>query len=99
MKKLGHGALVVIAFLIGCATASVAPKVVDSFIVPPIQADTIPQKWEHLCFLEMGGLKTSVALEKIQEKINEAGKQGFELVNFDVEGQANVSVCLKRPIL
>lgn len=85
MNKYGVGALLFIAFLIGCA----ATVVTQSLIVPPIRANTNPTKWEYNCFMIQSSQQ-----EPEPEILNEFGAQGWDLVT-----NSGNRFCLKRPLL
>lgn len=85
MKRFGMAALLLVVFIIGCATAVVT----QSFIVPPIRANTNPQKWEYYC----ADLRVYKTAHEVGLKLNQYGKEGWELATTQTS-----RYCLKRPL-
>lgn len=71
-----------LAFAIGCATAR--------FVVPPAHAANV-QRWEYLCFAESGA-------SEVQQKLNAAGAQGWDLVAANGGDTHSDRWCMKRPL-
>ncbi len=84
MRHTARLVALLVAFLVGCVAARVA--------IPPARAGTTPQRWEYLCD-SVGGFSP---LEKMQQAMNKAGAEGWELVAaFGANGNA---YCLKRAL-
>jgi hypothetical protein len=66
MKQRGF---IVIVFVIGCATGSVAHQLV----VPPARAGTTPTRWEHFC--------SEVDGDALTAELNKMGVEGWELAS------------------
>ncbi len=89
MKKGLVSLFLVVAFVIGCGASIIA----QSFIVPPAKAEGV-QKWEHFCFLPQG--RPGNAVQDTMQKANQAGLEGWEMVN--IGGASYFMVCMKRPL-
>ena len=94
MKRFGMGTLLLVVFLVGCATAVVT----QSFIVPPIRANTNPQKWEYKCI----DWKKDTPFH-LSSKLNKFGKEGWEIAmthevgDYSLKASYTAGVCFKRP--
>jgi hypothetical protein len=89
------------AFLAGCVVAQ-HPFPHNPFVVPPAQAGTNPQRWEHLC-------STNSSLQGANDMSNAVGREGWELtavggvavggIGMGGVGAGAVLFCFKRPLL
>jgi len=68
MNKITVSALLVAAFALGCATATL--------VVPPVRAGTSPTRWEYHCIAR-------AHLEDLQEDSSKLGVQGWEMAAGD----------------
>jgi hypothetical protein len=86
MTKTGIGAAVL--FLVGCIVGSVSSQLV----VPPARAQTSPARWEYFCF------EAPNTPAQVTKALNEAGAQGWDLVEANSYGAINVDAlfCTKR---
>jgi hypothetical protein len=80
--------------LLGVAAISAcAGAAMSGFAIPPARAQNA-QPWEYLCHESSG---FTVPDEKeVTTQLNEAGKEGWELVSLSVFG-LHAHYCLKRP--
>src|SRR5947209_6899964 len=78
-------ALVLLLFVLtGCAGQMYGAS--ENGTVPPRPTGSIYPNWEHFCETVNG--------TNLSEALNNAGAQGWELVNMDARGL----VCFKRPV-
>lgn len=68
MKQFLFGLSLSLAFIIGCATATIA----QSSAVPPAQASQANQRWEYSC----PGVS-----EEVVANLNARGAEGWEVIN------------------
>jgi hypothetical protein len=66
-----HRILIAVVFVVGCATGSVAGRLV----VPPARADTSPTRWEYQCVIVPES-------EDDTSSLNKLGAEGWELTSF-----------------
>jgi hypothetical protein len=76
--------LFAVVFLVGCATGGVASQ----FVVPPAKASASATSWEYFC-----ADTDANDMADVSGKLNEAGKQGWELVTMNA---SNGFYCFKR---
>ncbi|MEO6420637.1 MAG: hypothetical protein ABIP39_14585 [Polyangiaceae bacterium] len=77
-------ALVLFVLVTGCAGQTYGAT--ENGTVPSRPAGALYPNWEHFC--------ETVNTNNLSEALNNAGAQGWELVNVDARGL----VCFKRPI-
>ncbi len=92
MNELTRTMFGIAIFFIGCATGGAASHyATTASAAPPPEGTT---KWAYRCFKDDSP-------ESIQERANEAGRAGWELVSAALSGGADMSSpiwCFKRPL-
>ncbi len=87
MDKKSIVIALLLAFIIGCGAATVAPQ----FVAPPVQAGLEVQKWDYFCF--------ETRSNQISKKSKEAGRKGWEMAELSIVGSYNNMIaCFKRPM-
>ncbi len=91
MKKMSIGSVIIIVFLLGCASSSI----VSQLLVPPVKANSNPTRWEYTCAIIPDWYsKNEEKKQTAMAKINEFGSQGWEMTETpDIH-----SFCFKRPL-
>lgn len=91
MKNLGIGTVMLIVFLLGCATSAIT-----QFVVPPARAQGNVSGWEYVCNeIDTSSVRHSKMFPLINDTLNAYGKEGWELVSF-LEYHGDYRSCFKR---
>lgn len=76
--------VLLVVFVSGCVGQTFGAT--ENGSVPPRPAGALYPNWEHFCM--------TVNTNNLSDALNQAGAQGWELVNLDARGL----VCFKRPL-
>ena len=85
-----HNGIIVIVFIVGCATGGVAAQLV----VPPVHAGTSPTRWEYQC--------ARVWEHEATPTLTKLGAEGWELASMAPAGDSlgiyKYTLCDKRAL-